>query len=119
SATSQILSDLAFHLAASGNEVHVVTSRVPGADSPLETIRGVTIHRVATALKGPHSLFERAVAYVRYYRGARDAARALIRRGDIVVLKTDPPLLSTAIGPIARRTGAKVIIWLQDIFPEV
>jgi hypothetical protein len=39
--------------------------------SPDETIRGVAIHRVAKASTGPHSLFERAVAYLSYYRGAR------------------------------------------------
>ncbi len=118
SATSQILSDLAFHLAASGREVHVVTSRVPGAERDADVVRGVTVHRVATALTRPHSLFERAVAYVAYYRGARAAARRLVRAGDVVVLKTDPPLLSAAIGPLAKRLGARVVAWIQDIFPE-
>lgn len=30
SATSQLLSDLAFHLVSQGREVHVITSRQPG-----------------------------------------------------------------------------------------
>src|SRR5713101_1132005 len=91
SATSQILSDLAFHLAADGREVHVVTTGRLGATPSNETIRGVRIHRVAAAMTGPHSLFERAVAYLRYYKGARDAAKRLVGSGDIVILKTDPP----------------------------
>jgi colanic acid biosynthesis glycosyl transferase WcaI len=46
SATSQILSDLTFHLAAAGHEVHVLASRQiydePDADLPArETINGV------------------------------------------------------------------------------
>lgn len=119
SATSQIVSDLAFHLAGLSHEVHVVTTRVPGGSAPIETVRGVTIHRVASAASGTHGLLRRAAAYLQYYRGARSAARQLLGRGDIVVLKTDPPMLSSVMGPLAKRAGAKVVVWLQDIFPEV
>lgn len=119
SATSQIASDLAFHLAGDGHEVHAVTSRVDGGHEDFTTTKGVAIHRVATAATGPHSLFERGMAYLQYYRGARRAVRELVRQGDIVVAKTDPPLLSAAIGPLAHARGAKVVAWLQDVFPEV
>src|SRR5260221_4867187 len=119
SATSQIVSDLAFHLAREGYEVHAITSRVGGGEARHERINGVTIHRVGNALSGPHGLSRRALAYLEYYRGARKAARELIAPGDIVVLKTDPPLLSTAVGHLARRRGAKLVLWLQDVFPEV
>ena len=119
SATSQILSDLAFHLARSGAEVHVVTSAVPNGTAPLETIHGVTAHRVAAANTGPHGLAARAFAYAGYYLGARRAARALLRAGDIAVVKTDPPMLSAALAGIAARNGARVIVWSHDIFPEV
>ena len=39
--------------------------------------------------------------------------------GDIIVVKTDPPLLSVVIAPIAWLRGAHLVNWLQDIFPEV
>lgn len=119
SATSQILSDLAFALAEWGCEVHVVTSRVPGAESACESIRGVTVHRVARATSGTHGLFRRALAYIGYYRGAWRTARRILFPGDIAVVKTDPPLLASAIAPLAKRRGAKLIVWLQDLFPEV
>lgn len=119
SATSQIVSDLAFHLAASGYEVHAVTSRSAPGLPEREEVRGVTVHRIAPASTGPHSLFARAIAYMRYYRGARAAARVLLVPGDVAVVKTDPPMLSAAIGPIAKKRGAKVIVWLQDVFPEI
>ena len=119
SATSQILSDLAFHLAAEGRAVEVVTTRKERTPVRTDEVRGVRIHRVAEAISGPHSLFERALAYVRYYKAARDAAHRIVHAGDIVVLKTDPPLLSVAIGPIAKAKGAKVVVWLQDVFPEI
>ena len=39
--------------------------------------------------------------------------------GDIIIAKTDPPLLSILAAPIARLKGARLINWLQDLFPEV
>jgi glycosyltransferase involved in cell wall biosynthesis len=119
SATSQIVSDLAFHLAGRGHEVHAVTSRTAQDQSEEDLVRGVRIHRVASATTGPHSLFEKAIAYVAYYRGARRFARTSIAPGDICVVKTDPPMLSAAIGPIAKRRGAKLVVWMQDVFPEI
>jgi glycosyltransferase involved in cell wall biosynthesis len=118
SATSQMLTDLAFHLAGSA-EVHVVTSAIQDDSLAVERVKGVTIHRVARAAAGPHGLLRRAWAYGRYYLGARSALRRIVRPGDIVVAKTDPPLLSVAIGPLAKAKGAKLVVWLQDLFPEV
>ena len=53
SATSQMVSDIAFQLAAGGAEIHIVTSRLryddPAVKLPThEVIDGVTIHRVWT-----------------------------------------------------------------------
>ena len=41
------------------------------------------------------------------------------RRTDIIVAKTDPPLLSVMAAAIAKVRGARTINWVQDIFPEV
>jgi glycosyltransferase involved in cell wall biosynthesis len=119
SATSQILSDLAFHLAERGWDVHVVTSRVPGGEQESEVMRGVKVHRVASAIAGPHGLLRRAGAYAGYYAGARAAARRLASPGDLFVAKTDPPLLSSAVGAIVRARGARMVAWQQDVFPEI
>lgn len=116
SATSQILSDLAFHLATRGHSVRVVTSGEPRG---IETIRGVMVHRVAKSVHRPGGLAGRAVSYIAYHARARAAARKLIDAGDVVVIKTDPPMLGASIAPIARRRGARVVHWLQDLFPEV
>lgn len=116
SATSQVLSDLAFALASDGLEVHVVASRSAPGDA--SAVGGVTVHRVARATSGPHGLARRALAYAAYYTGARRAA-SHIAPGDVVVVKTDPPMLSAAIAPIAKQRGARVVVWLQDLFPEV
>ena len=41
-----------------------------------------------------------------------------MRPGDIVIAKTDPPLMSVVAKPVARRNGARLVNWLQDIYPE-
>lgn len=127
SATSQLLSDLAFHLAAGGREVHVVTSaqiydspRAPLASLPMfEVVNGVQVHRVPTTRFGRVSLIGRSFDYLTFYRSARRQLLALARPGDLIVAKTDPPLLSIPVMSAARRSGAGFITWLQDLYPEV
>ena len=127
SATSQLLSDLAFHLAASGREVHVVTSaqiydapRAPHASLPaFEAVNGVQVHRVPTTRFGRVSLVGRSFDYLTFYRSAWRCLVALARPGDLIVAETDPPLLSVPVMSAARTTGAGFINWLQDLYPEV
>jgi colanic acid biosynthesis glycosyl transferase WcaI len=123
SATSQILSDLAFDLAGAGREVHLVTSRQiyddPKAALPeRETINGVDVHRVASTGFGRAALIGRSIDYVSFYRSVRRCLDKLVQPGDIVVAKTDPPLTSVVARPVARRNGAQLVNWLQDIYPE-
>jgi colanic acid biosynthesis glycosyl transferase WcaI len=123
SATSQILSDLAFDLAGAGREVHLVTSRQiyddPKAALPeRETLNGVDIHRVASTGFGRAALIGRSIDYISFYRSVRRCLDELVRPGDIVIAKTDPPLMSVVARPIARRNGARLVNWLQDIYPE-
>jgi colanic acid biosynthesis glycosyl transferase WcaI len=123
SATSQILSDLAFDLAGVGREVRLVTSRQiyddPKAALPQrETINGVDVHRVASTGFGRAALIGRSIDYVSFYRSVRRCLDELVRPGDIVIAKTDPPLMSVVARPVARRNGARLVNWLQDIYPE-
>jgi colanic acid biosynthesis glycosyl transferase WcaI len=124
SATSQILSDLAFHLAASGREVQVVTSAqiydAPRASLPeFATVNGVQVHRVPSSRFGRGSLVGRSFDYLTFYRSARRRLIGLARPGDLLVAKTDPPLLSLPVMAAARRRGAGLINWLQDLYPEI
>jgi colanic acid biosynthesis glycosyl transferase WcaI len=124
SATSQMLSDLAFALAERGESVHVVSSRqrydVPNARLPVrESIRGVEVHRVWTSRFGRHNLMGRVIDYATFYASAAWATWTLVQAGDIVIAKTDPPMLSVLAAPLTRWRGATLINWLQDIFPEV
>jgi glycosyltransferase involved in cell wall biosynthesis len=39
--------------------------------------------------------------------------------GDVVMVKTDPPLFAIPALPIVKLRRARLVNWLQDIFPEV
>jgi len=124
SATSRMLSDLAFRLAARGFRISVVTSRQlyenPRASlPPFEQLDGVTIHRVETAQRGRSNLLGRALDYSSFHVAAGLRLLKLTRRGDVVVAKTDPPLISIVVCIVARLRGAVLVNWLQDLFPEV
>jgi colanic acid biosynthesis glycosyl transferase WcaI len=124
SATAQLLADLAFGLAAGGFDVHIVCSRQLYVDpearlAALQTIRGVVVHRVWTTRFGRRRLMGRAIDYASFYLTCAVALLGLLRARDIVVAKTDPPLISIVAAPAARLKGALLINWLQDIFPEV
>ncbi len=123
SASSQILSDLAFYLAAAGHEVHVIASRQiydnpDAALSACEIVNGVNVHRVASTRFGRAALPGRALDYLSFYRSVRRRLDKIVRGGDIVIAKTDPPLLSVVLAATARRRGARLVNWLQDIYPE-
>ena len=124
SATSQLLSDLMFHLSASGVDVHVITSRQlydnPQRKLPAtDVVHDVAVHRVSTTRFGRSGLIGRAVDYLSFYGSAYLQMRKLVRPGDILLAMTDPPLCSVLAWPLARWRGAHLVNWLQDIYPEI
>jgi len=103
--------------------VTVISSRMgyedPSARYPArDTHGGVRIVRVATSRFGRANLIGRAVDYASFYLTSFFAVIAEARRGDVVIIKTDPPLLSVPLGLAAKLKGARTVNWLQDIFPE-
>jgi colanic acid biosynthesis glycosyl transferase WcaI len=124
SATSQILADLAFHLASCGHDVHVITSQQlydqPRACLPAwEVIDGVTVHRLVTTRFGRSALPGRGLDYLSFFFAARRAILAIAAPGDIVVAKTDPPLIGLVAMQAARERSLHLVNWLQDIYPEI
>ncbi len=124
SATSQILTDLAFDMAERKLDVHVIASRLayddPSAKLPAhECVKGVTIHRVATTRFGRSRLIGRACDYASFYVSTFFAAMRMVGRGETMVVKTDPPMLSIPLGLVARLKGARQVNWLQDVYPEL
>lgn len=126
SATAQLLTDVAEHLAGQGYPVEVVTSRLlyGGAkgDRLLEeaTVQeGVHIRRLWSTSFGRGSLPGRLLDYLTIYLSFLFFLLFRTRRGDLVVVKTDPPLLSI-LGWLGRSLRSfKLVSWCQDVFPEV
>jgi len=124
SATSRMVSSLAFGLAKAGVSVQIVTSRYrhqdPAAALPAaETIGGVTIHRIGTSGFGRARLAGRAADYASFHARAALWCLMHVRQNDIVIACTDPPLLSVSVAaPTALRRG-RLVNWLHDVFPEV
>ena len=124
SPTSVLVSDLAFALSQRDVSVTVITSRLRyEGGGPLlprhDTIQGVDVHRVWTSKRGRSRLLGRSLDYMSFYLTAGWWLWRLARSNDIVVAKTDPPLLSVIAAPIAWLKGARLVNWLQDMFPEV
>lgn len=124
SATAQMLSDLAFGLAAQGAKVLVITSRLRYDDEDEhlaegEITKGVRVLRVWTTRFGRASLSARMVDYLSFYLFASFALAWRARRGDIVVVLTDPPLICIPISVVSFLRGAHLVNWAQDIYPEV
>jgi colanic acid biosynthesis glycosyl transferase WcaI len=124
SATSQLLSDLAFYLAGEGMRVYVVTSR-QRYDDPnaglfkYEVVGNVLVSRVWSSRFGRHRLTGRALDYLTFYFSAMWHLIMLVRQGDIIVAKTDPPLISVIAMMVARLRRAHLVNWLHDLFPEI
>jgi glycosyltransferase involved in cell wall biosynthesis len=124
SATSQMLSDLSFHLAERGWGVEVVTSRQRYEDAAAmlpsrESVRSVNIRRVWSTRFGREFLPGRAVDYATFYVSAFFALLRGGGRGVTIVAVTDPPLISVIAALAAKLRGATLINWTQDLFPEV
>jgi colanic acid biosynthesis glycosyl transferase WcaI len=123
SATSQLAGDLAAHLVGEGFEVHAVAGARAydgaGGLAREEVIAGVRVHRVRAPAFGRAGLIGRALAYLWLYVAFAWRAWRMLRRGDIALVLTDPPLLLVPLGAVARWRGARVVNWLQDLYPEV
>lgn len=124
SATSQILSDLTFELAATGMDIHIVASRLRYDDPAIklpahEVIDGVTVHRVWTSRFGRSHMLGRLCDYLTFYLTAPVKVFWLASNGDVVIVKTDPPMISVLVMLAAKLRVARRVNWLQDLFPEV
>lgn len=119
-----MLTDLAFDLSNVNIQVEIVTSRLnydnfEKSQVKNEIINGVFVHRVWTSRFGRASLIGRAIDYGTFYFSASWKILWLANSNTTIVSKTDPPLISLFLAPIAKIRQARYINWLQDLFPEV
>ncbi len=124
SATSRMVSSLAFALAREGHDVAVLTSRQlhDGSREDLpatEVIEGVRVHRLRTTRFGRKRLGGRLIDYLTYHAATAAWLLGSAQRDDICIVCTDPPMLSVTAALPLRLKRAKLVNWIMDLFPEV
>lgn len=123
SATSQMLSDLAWHVDEQGFRVTVIAGQnglTKAERLPKKEFRqGVEIHRVWTASIGGRTTAGKSLQFLTFYVTAFFRLLRIAEPGSTIVVKTDPPLFSVVAAVAARLRRARLVNWLQDLYPEV
>lgn len=118
SATSQQLTDLVVGLAARGEEIEVLCGDSGGYAAAAGSVAPrATAHRVK-ATPFTRGKLGRVVSYLSFYASA--FVRGLtLRRPDVVVSMTTPPLISLLGTSIQLLRGSRHFIWEQDVYPDI
>ena len=121
SATGQLLTELAEDLVrVHGWDVTVVCGYPLRSTIPLaafEWREGVQIVRAAGFTLDPKRFVGRASNYLSYFLSA--ALKSVrIRKPDVAVALTDPPIIGLAALAAATKAGAPFVFLCEDLFPE-
>jgi glycosyltransferase involved in cell wall biosynthesis len=79
----------------------------------------VEIRRLRSPRAGGNGKLAKVFNWAAFALAALWGLARVARRGDTVVLLTDPPLLAVVAAPLVRARGARVVHWVQDIYPEL
>lgn len=79
---------------------------------------GVQIHRLRHSTFPKHRMWLKALNYLSFVRSARRFLKR-VQAPDVVVFETDPFLLPLEADRLRRRTGCRVVGYLQDVYPDV
>jgi colanic acid biosynthesis glycosyl transferase WcaI len=120
--TAQHLTDLATTLASRGHEVTVVASD-RGYDNPSirfkhrERWQGIEIIRIPAASFGKSSRWRRVLNFGSFMLLC-SLRLLLLRRFDVVVALTSPPLISFLAALFVKLKGGSFCFWVMDLNPD-
>ncbi len=126
-ATGQLLTELceeltsSFHvrvLAGQPNAVRSLHGAQVEAWQSATIQNGVQIHRARHWQFSKHRMLLKGLNYLSFIHATRRALKT-IERPDVVVFETDPFLLPFEAARLQRRTGCRMIGYLQDVYPDV
>jgi glycosyltransferase involved in cell wall biosynthesis len=105
-------------------EVHALCSRPTYSERHLdapwfERHGGVAIHRTRSTRFDKDSLIGRMVNLVTFSIAVLLFCAARLRRGDRVLVLTNPPTIPPIVGIIARLRRARSFLLVHDVYPEV
>lgn len=124
-ATGQLLTELceSLHLsfdvsvvAGQPNQVRDTNAGVTWQSEPVRN--GITIHRISHSQFAKSRMLLKAVNYISFVRATRRFLRSC-ETPDVVVFETDPFLLPFEAQRLQKRTGCRMVGYLQDIYPDV
>jgi colanic acid biosynthesis glycosyl transferase WcaI len=109
---------------ATGREVRVLCSQptysARGTLAPETEVRnGVRIERCAGTRFDKDRLLLRLVNLVTISAAIGWRVLRRVRRGDVVIVVTNPPSLPFVVWAAARLRGARVVLRIEDVYPEV
>lgn len=84
-----------------------------------QTLDGVRYRRLWVPPANRRGLLTRAFGYLAFYVQGLLTLLIGLRRGDLVICKTDPPMFGVLATLAARVRGAKIVHWVQDLYPDV
>lgn len=124
-ATGQLLTELCESLTSSF-DVQVVAGnpneiRAAPADAEWRTTKnrnGVSIYRAGHWQLPKRRMLLKCINYLSFIRATRRILKT-IDVPDVVVFETDPFLLPFEAARLQRRTGCRMVGYLQDIYPDV
>ncbi len=123
-ATGQLLTELCedlakeFDITVIAGQPNQNPAGIPYKTWGAECHRGVTIRRVPHLRLGKRSILGRALGMLTYFVGAALVA-LFAKRPDIVVVETDPFLLPLIGRCLQWWHGCRLVVYLQDIYPDV
>jgi len=127
-----IINELAQDLRNEGNHVSVLTGKpnYPGGDifpdykasgSQIDSFDGITVYRVPMFPRGKGGLLRLILNYVSFNLSAMFYAPFMLRKEKIDVIfvyGTSPLIQGLSAIPIKYFYNAKLVLWVQDLWPE-
>jgi colanic acid biosynthesis glycosyl transferase WcaI len=116
-ATAHLLGELCRQL--SGRfDITVITGLLPGVAPGRVVLDGVEVIRVRSTTYDRKAMVPRAVNYLSYLAQSLRVGLT-VRKPDVVLCMTDPPIIGDVALVVARRFRAPLVVISQDVFPEI
>lgn len=105
-------------------EVHVICSRPTYSERDakvpwFERRCGVAIHRMRSTRFAKDAMPGRLANLVSFTLAATLFALGRVRRGDRLLVVTNPPAVPPLMAIVARLKGARAVLLVHDVYPEV
>ncbi len=84
-----------------------------------ETLHGVDVHRCWATTFDKNKVFLKIINQVTIGASMFWSALFRLRRGDIAIAVTNPPLLPYLMALVCRLRGARFILLIHDVYPEI